>query len=239
MDELKRTILRAIILNCYEGSMEKALLHEEEIMKQMDDIFTYLCKQKEMVKELGKKDKKNSALTCDENGNIIFDEGTLIHCAGKCDYDKLLSIKKYGIVAGDFIGIPEFNNGETYFCADFYRADRELSSREFIDRISDSDKTTARGPFGKRLKNITKLAFIFDSTDELRELMDTDMYKPENSNHPMQSALNLLESYKGDKNGQVSAIPYGIPSTFISGIIAGDRIYGNNSRNVSKLLYIK
>ena len=127
-------------------------------------------------------------------------------------------------MSGDFIGIPEFNNDESYFCADFYRADQPIESRDFLERIRESDTTTARGPFGKGLKNITKIAFIFDETDELSALTSTDMYKPENSSHPMQEALKLLESYKGEKNGQVAAIPYGIPSAFISGIIAGDSL---------------
>ena len=38
----------------------------------------------------------------------------------------------------------------------------------------------------------------------------------------------IFESYKGEKNGQVSAIPYGIPSSFISGIIAGDSLLQDN-----------
>ena len=53
----------------------------------------------------------------------------------------------------------------------------------------------------------------------MKKLTDTDMYCTQNSNHPMQFVLNLLESYKGEKNGRVSAIPYGVPSSFISGII--------------------
>ena len=54
----------------------------------------------------------------------------------------------------------------------------------------------------------------------MKTLTDTDMYRTQNSNHQMQFVLNLLESYKGEKNGRVSAIPYGVPSSFISGIIA-------------------
>ena len=38
----------------------------------------------------------------------------------------------------------------------------------------------------------------------------------------------MFKKYKGEKNGQVSAIPYGIPSSFISGIIAGDSLLQDN-----------
>lgn len=224
-NELKVNIVRAIA-NHYISRDE---MDENLIYEQAGAIQEFLDMQMKLYEQLRTTTNTPHKLKINpENGEVIFGEGALIHCAGQCDYDKLSGIKEKGIMAGDFVGIPEFNNDESYFCADFYRADRELSSREFIDRISDSDKTTARGPFGKGLKNITKLAFIFDSNDELRELMDTDMYRPENSNHPMQSALKLLESYKGEKNGQVSAIPYGIPSAFISGIIAGDSLLQDN-----------
>lgn len=76
-----------------------------------------------------------------------------------------------------------------------------------------------RRPFGRTIGNSTKIAFILDFNPDMKTLTDTDMYRTQNSNHPMQFVLNLLESYKGEKNGRVSAIPYGVPSSFISEII--------------------
>ena len=213
---LKMNIARAIAGH-YTSRDER---NEKLIIEQADTIFEFLKGQKKLYEQLKKANITPHKLKTDENGEVVFDEGTLIHCAGQCDYDKLRGIRDKGIMAGDFVGIPEFNNDETYFCADFYRADTQMKSSNFIERIQESDKITGRGPFGKGMKNITKIAFIFDFNDDIKSLTDTDMYLPENSEHVMQLALKLLESYKGEKNGQASAIPYGIPPAFISGIIA-------------------
>lgn len=216
INDLKINIIRAIANN----PISRDEMDEKLIYEQAETIQEFLETQRKIYEQLKKTNSLPHKLKTNSNGEVIFDEGTLIHCAGDCDYDKLRGIKEKGIIAGDFIGITEFNNDETYFCADFYRTDSQMQSKDFIERIKESDKTSGRGPFGKGIKNTTRIAFIFDSNDDMRALTDTDMYRPENSNHPMQSALNLLESYKGEKNGQVSAIPYGIPSAFISGIIA-------------------
>ena len=36
----------------------------------------------------------------------------------------------------------------------------------------------------------------------MKKLTDTDMYRTQNSNHPMQFVLSLLESYKGEKTDE-------------------------------------
>ena len=215
-NDLKMNIVKAIA--GHYTSMDE--IDEKLIYEQADTILEFLQEQKRLYEQLKKANIPPHKIKTNENGEVVFDEGTLIHCARQCDYDKLCGIRDKGIMTGDFVGIPEFNNDESYFCADFYRADAQMKSSDFIKRIQESDKTTGRGPFGKGLKNITNIAFIFDFNDEIKSLTDTDMYLPENSEHIMQCALKLLESYKGEKNGQVSAIPYGVPSSFISGIIA-------------------
>jgi len=160
-----------------------------------------------------------------ETGNVIFNEGTLIHCAKECSYEKLLSFKEKGIITGDFINIPE--DGESFFCADFYRANHEMESTEFFGKITDSDSWACRGPFSDKWKHCTKLAFIIDPNESLEDLANTDMYLPQNNRHVMQSVLNLLSTYKEDKNGDIAAIPYGLPSNAISGIAVGDFLLQN------------
>lgn len=130
-------------------------------------------------------------------------------------------------MSGDFIGIPEANNQETFLCADFYRADERIDSKNFFERICESDSLACRGPFSEKWKHCLKLAFIINPDPKLKDLLDTDMYKKENRNHVMQNMLNLLESYTDAKYGQVSAIPYGIPSSTISGIVLGDYLLQN------------
>lgn len=221
MSELKLSIAKCIASHCVSKD-------EKLIYKQAEAIEEFLMTQMKNYERLKKEEIITPRVEM-EDGEVVFREGTLIHCASQCDYNKLSRIKEKGIMAGDFIGIPEMNNGESYFCADFYRTDKPMQGKKFIERIKESDSICGRSPFGEGFRNNTKIAFIFDSTDLLRKLTDTDMYKKENQNHPMQLALNLLEDYKEEKRGQVAAIPYGIPSNFISGIIAGDALLQNKN----------
>lgn len=186
-----------------------------------DSIRPFISEQMERYKTISVSKQKRKPLQINqETGEVIFEEGTLIHCAGRCNYSKLKSISEKGIISGEFLGIPE--DGESFYCADFYRADKKMKSTELFDRISESDKIFCRGPFGSMPKFKNKLAFIIEPRDDLKQLLDTDMYKKENANHIMQTELNLLEEYKTEKNGQIASIPYGLPAIAISGIIAGD-----------------
>lgn len=228
MDEIKRTILRAIICSKYNNSIEEARKHEEEILKQIDEIQKFLDRQKKRYEKLKEKEGKNNGLQVSpETERVVFEEGTLIHCASEGYYEKLVNIKDKGIMSGDFIGIPEADNQETFLCADFYRADERIDSKKFFDRIGESDSLACRGPFSEKWKHCLKLAFIINPDIELKDLLDTDMYKKENNNHVMQNMLSLLESYTDEKYGQVSAIPYGIPSSAFSGIVVGDYLLQN------------
>ncbi len=207
-------------------SMKRRGDSPEYIEQISTGLITFLNSQMNTYNELKKTNFPLQKLKIDsKTGKVLFNKGTLIHCARECSYEKLLSYKEKGIVTGDFINIPE--DGETFLCADFYRADAPMSSTEFFDRILDSDSFTCRGPFSDKWKYCTKLAFIIDSNDTIERLTDTDMYMPQNSEHDMQCILNLLSSYKNEKNGQVAAIPYGIPSSCISGIVAGDFLLQN------------
>lgn len=227
MEEDKKTIIMAIVLKNY-NSVEEAEEHVDEILQQVDEIQKFLAQQRKTYQRLREsKGKSNNLQVNKKTGEAIFDEGTLIHCASECSYEKLLNIKDKGIMAGDFIGIPEFNNQETFYCADFYRADQKMNSTNFFERIRESDSHSCRSPFSEQWKHCLKLAFIINPNAELKDLMDTDMYKKQNSDHIMQKMLHLLEKYMGEKNGQVSAIPYGIPSNFLSGIVVGDYLLQN------------
>ena len=206
--------------------MRKRGASPEDIEQISTRLIAFLNSQMDTYNELKETDFPLQELKIDsKTGKVLFDKGTLIHCARECSYEKLLSYKEKGIVTGDFINIPE--DGESFLCADFYRADAPMSSTEFFDRILDSDSWACRGPFSDKWKYCTKLAFIIDPNDTTERLTDTDMYMPQNSEHDMQCILNLLSKYKEEKNGQVAAIPYGIPSSCISGIVAGDFLLQN------------
>lgn len=240
----KKTILKAIIISKYNGNIEEARPHEQEIIKQVSEIQKLLEEQQKLYETVSIQNTINNKLNINrESENIIFNKGTLVHCTGECSYEKLCEIKDKGIMSGDFIGVPEMNNAETFFCADFYRADKDITSEEFFARIQDSDSWSCRGPFSDMWKNSMKMAFIINPNQDLDSLTNTDMYRDENSENTMQNVLNLLPDYKNEKNGQVAAIPYGIPSNTFSGIVVGDFLlqneqYMNIVRDLFPNLYI-
>lgn len=212
--------IREIVLMRRRSASPEAI---EQISTRLID---FISSQMDTYNELKETDFPLQELKIDsKTGKVLFDKGTLIHCARECSYEKLLSYKEKGIVTGDFINIDE--DGETFLCADFFRADAPMSSAEFFARILDSDSLVCRGPFSDKWKYCTKLAFIIDPNDTIKRLTDTDMYMPQNSEHDMQCILRLLPKFKEGKNGQVAAIPYGIPSSCISGIVAGDFLLQN------------
>lgn len=197
---------------------------EENIEEMIKNFFN---QQMQCYKQLSELQSLNTELQVDsETGEVIFEEGTLIHCARECNYEKLQNIKNKGIMSGDFIGKPEAFS-ESFYCADFYRAHKEMRSTDFFEMIQDSDEMDNRGPFSPSWKNCLKLAFVIQPKSELKPLLDSDMYRKENSDHVMQKKLNLLEEYKDEKNGQIAAIPYGMPSSAFSGIVAGDFLLQN------------
>lgn len=223
MDENKKTILRAILYNTYNGDINEAQNHVDEIMQHIKEIENFLANQKKLYDKLKEIPIINNNLKIDvSNGKVVFEKGTLVHCADRCNYEKLVNIQENGILSGDLIGISEADNAETFYCADFYRANEEIDSNKLFDRINESDSFNCRGPFSPNWKNCLKLAFIINPNAKLQDLLDTDMYQEKNNNNSMQYMLNLLKDYKTEKYGQVAAIPYGIPSNFISGIVVGD-----------------
>lgn len=223
------------IANSFDNKLEQNDIVQKEIDIQNFDleeipidgaVKAFMNNQIENYRKVSlSKEKRKTLQINPETGNVIFEEGTLIHCAHACDYSKLKSISEKGIISGDFLGIPE--DGESFYCADFYRADKKMDSSELFERILESDQIFCRGPFGDLPKFRNKLAFIIEPRKDLAPLLDTDMYSLDNNDHIMQSELNLLEEYKTEKKNQIAAIPYGLPPNAISGIIAGDSLLQN------------
>lgn len=97
-NELKVNIVRAIA-NHYISRDE---MDENLIYEQAGAIQEFLDMQMKLYEQLRTTTNTPHKLKINpENGEVIFGEGALIHCAGQCDYDKLSGIKEKGIMAGD------------------------------------------------------------------------------------------------------------------------------------------
>ena len=201
--------------------------------------------------EIRKSDAKNLL-----NEDCSFSENTLIHGTA-FDYKKLRSIRKTGILAGDFVGIEdEFD--ETDFCADFFRLDREMSLFEFFREMNGAHEWTGsyykpitpmgaertphkeyinvsnmRLPFLDTPDSKNNIAFIIDGKSaELNELQKYDYYRDKYS---------IMREVVSPKNTecfyapQMSAILLGVPYNLISAIVVGTGI----EKDYNKMRFIQ
>ena len=156
----------------------------------------------------------NKNINFDDNGNIIFPAGSIIHGTSNCDMDKIISIAESGILTGQALGIGE--DGESYYCADFHKVSKDISVSEYNSCFSYVD---GRCPFGTRGK--FSLAFVVQPDPEIDELLSYDCYKTNTPNgkvaHAFTNDLPLSEEV-------ASSILYGVPSSAISGIVMGDSL---------------
>jgi len=151
-----------------------------------------------------------------QSEEIMLKEGMIIHGIDSFNYDKLLSIKNTGILTGQAIGIEE--DGETYFCADFHRVDKDISFYEYSMNFPYRD---GRCPMGKYNIGSNSLAFIIDRNSQENELFKYDCYK---EGTPESEITKSFINYMPMEKELASSILYGVPSNLIEGIIIGNKL---------------
>ncbi len=226
----------------------------ETILEDLIGIHNQLENSKDRYVKYNSKEIINKEKDILDN-KIILPIGTLIHGTGdfeltENDIGKFRKIcnsyKKYGIISSDInkerlnqeliynLSSNETEYGETHFCADFYKISDKLNLIENLNRIKNSD-FMGRMPFKKIRESI---AFIIEPKEEIKELLETDMYLAQNIENKMQRYLNLNE--QGKQEGYVSAIPLGLPSESIDGIMVSKLILSNrNYMNELKRIFPK
>ena len=160
---------------------------------------------------------------------LMLPEKTLIH-GTSFDIKKLESIASSGIITGQYFGIEE--DGETYFCADFHRVDKDTTLEEYNNSFSYKD---GRCPFGSLGKNT--IAFIIPPNKELEEITKYDCYR-EGTKESIQAKTFVNE--KGlpiDDKNKASSILFGIPSNFIKGIVIGDNLISKENISIIRKIF--
>lgn len=184
--------------------------------KELDDEQLELVKRQYLkISSIGKMkmDSIQYQLFLDKEGNIILPKDSLIH-GTKFDLNKLKSIKKNGLLAGEFIGRKK--DGTNYYCADFYRVPNDIKLTVYDKNFTYNDKL----PFNGCNDSI---AFIVKPTSKIGSLTYYDLYDSKFDNNPM--VKSIIEREEDDN---LVSILSGIPSNAISGIILGDKLLLDN-----------
>ena len=184
--------------------------------KELDDEQLELVKRQYLkISSIGKMkmDSIQYQLFLDKEGNIILPKDSLIH-GTKFDLNKLKSIKKNGLLGGEFIGRKK--DGTNYYCADFYRVPNDIKLTVYDKNFTYNEKL----PFNGCNDSI---AFIVKPTSRIGSLTYYDLYDSKFDNNPMVKSIIERE----DDDNLVSILS-GIPSNAISGIILGDKLLLDN-----------
>ena len=108
-------------------------------------------------------------------------EGTLVHGTA-FDIQKLAEIKRNGVISGEFLGIPE--DGETNYCADFFRVPRDISVQDYISWSHEKESPIEESRLSqKRMesrylvgKNNQVTVIINTQNKEIGGLLDMEAY---------------------------------------------------------------
>ena len=199
----------------------------------MDDFFKDLSKKQvialkeqiERFKSLSKR-KTRQIIPKDEP---IFKKNTLIH-GTSFNIVILKSISKSGIVTGQYLGIEE--DGETYFCADFHKVPEDTLIKEYNNRFPYRD---GRCPFGNLGKNT--IAFIINDDPELEELRKYDCYQDNTEESTITKSFVNENGLPIENKELASSILFGIPASFINGIVVGDNVINSNNIKALRRLF--
>ena len=195
-------------------SIPDNFLIELPINKEQERIF---IEQINRFNELSNKKIELKSLKRDEKEKLFLPKGTMIHGISGFNLEKLESIKRTGIITGQAFGIPE--DGETYYCADFYRVDKDMSMEEFNREFEFRD---GRCPFGNGLRGKGTVAFIIEPTKESEELLSYDCYR-EGNNADITRSFTHSAGLLARKE-KLSSILYGVPSNLIKGMVLGNKL---------------
>jgi hypothetical protein len=206
----------------YEDQNKKLGPEQLEIVKtQLSDFETV------SAQSLNSELKKSLS-----SGNSILPAGTLIHGT---TIDNMDSIAKHGVMSGEFFGKPE--DGETHYCADFYKVRDDSNIAEysqFISKPEESSSLKMQSAESKKLPSDKRggdfISIIVDAKiPEVQELIEADPYRPDTESLLDGIVdINSLPAEKGSKKAErFSSILVGMPANTIAGLVVGNNIAGD------------
>ncbi len=150
----------------------------------------------------------------DEKGNVIIEKGDVFHGTSYSE-DVIESMAYKGLESGQLHGVAE--DGETFFCVDFFKANRNCT----IDEVCRMGKTYTNGA--------NRIVFVIRNRDLKGEnamfpsLTNYDAYDEESIEGKMVREIVNLNGLPLNKDTG-SSILMGIPACMISAIIVNSKI---------------
>lgn len=199
-----------------------------EAKKISDEIVRIIIDQKQKYNLLKKMKISNDLHNyIDKNGKMVFPENALIH-GTSFDKNKLIKIKKDGILSSEFASNAREKYGETYFMTDFFKnvsgADMSISN---LLHCSKNKHLLRFLPSDEYHENIPNVAFILNPKDDnVKKYLSRDLFSENNSElldfidedfvYSLRKRRFIMEY--GYKLGQ-SSFPIGVPYSALSGIV--------------------
>lgn len=169
---------------------------------------------------------------------LEFPEWTLLH-GTQYDLEILRSIKEKWVLSGEFLGIAE--DGETHYCADFFRTNADYSIQQYFEYISENEVVwSLRKPKMEKSRLPTHhplswyVALVFSPENPIvQELTRMDAYHKGKSE--MQNIVTqTLFDDNPEKQKRLSAVLVGIPANAISAIILPPKVM-ENEENIADI----
>ena len=203
-------------------------LDETGILTESPEYREIFIDQMNRYNEVRQENIEHTAPTVDSNGKVILPEGTLFHGSGKFSEEKINSISKDGIVTGQAIGIEE--DGETFYCADFYRNPTTQKLSELSTTVI-GDEIQGRTPFGTKSLHDDRFGFIIEpnNNQKLQQLLEYDPYRTGTDGSKIAQEFVNMSGLPFETAELASSILYGVPSNAISGIVVGNNLANNPS----------
>ncbi len=156
----------------------------------------------------------------DENGHIIISKGDLFH-GTRYSEQVMESIATKGLISGQLIGIPE--DGETFFCVDFFKATRNSP----VDEVCTLGKHFTNG--ANQVVFVINHSDIEGSEAMFPNLTDYDAYnETTKEGQKAREIVNVAGLPLNHATG--AAILIGVPPCMISSIIINSEIENDSQK---------
>lgn len=207
------------------------MIRDKILNDEQEEVLTLQLKEYLRLKKMNI--NKKQCFSVGEDNKLILKEGTLIHGTSP-SIETLNSISKLGILNSEYFNMKE--DGETYYCADFFRVPEDMPMEEYFkfckkSEITDEGVRRAKMEASKLpARSQDEIAFIINADNpELKELLSNDPYRDNGKKSEiMKEIVNFsgIQEYYKDKQ-RISAVLWGIPENYISGIWVGDDVLKN------------
>lgn len=206
-----------------------------EDLKLSEDLLNLIVNQYKLLQEYNQSDYiSHYSMTLTTDGKLFLPEGTLIHgVRKKVDKQYLESVRKNGLLAAEFLG--EYEDCETFYCADFFRVEKDYTMEEYYNWYTTLDSTGILKqtkaefkylPVYNEFKDTESIAFVVNNNPLFYQFLQYDYYRENENFSLMQKFVNLgiVEEYKERRQDRLACVLVGVPQIAITGTLITEKL---------------